>query len=219
MNSKSFQILSHRGYFSSISNQNSIEAFEKSFNSGYGIETDIRDHCTDNLILSHDPFAKDNIVLLDTLLELASSYSSKPFLALNVKSDGLAPRAKEIIEKFNYNNYAFFDASIPDTLKYLSCDLYSLTRQSEYEPSPSLYEQCAGVWIDQFKQDWITEKEILDHISKQKTCFFVSPELHNRDPYPFWSKLKHFCLTQNSSMMYICTDHPAQAEIFFSLSE
>lgn len=210
------QIISHRGFFSSLSNQNSIEAFKKSFDCGFGIETDIRDHYTDNLILSHDPFPKANLASLDTLFELASCYSPNPFLALNVKSDGLACRAKQIIEKYNYKNYAFFDASIPDTLKYLSCNLYTLTRQSEYELNPCLYEQSSGIWIDQFREDWITEKVISEHMLNQKSCFFVSPELHSRDPFQFWNKLRQLCLTMDSRSVYICTDLPTQAEAFFT---
>ena len=47
------EILSHRGYWKTVTEKNTIIAFKRSFNLGFGTETDIRD-LNGNLVISHD---------------------------------------------------------------------------------------------------------------------------------------------------------------------
>lgn len=48
------KILCHRGYWRDKFHKNSAEAFKRSFDSGYGTETDFRD-LDGTLVISHDP--------------------------------------------------------------------------------------------------------------------------------------------------------------------
>jgi len=64
-------------------------------------------------------------------------------LALNVKADGLQPMVKDLLQEFDIRRYFMFDMSIPDTLQWLASGLNVFVRQSEYEPSPALYDQAA----------------------------------------------------------------------------
>ena len=47
------QIISHRGFWKSKNEQNTIISFQRSFENGFGIETDIRD-LNGKLVISHD---------------------------------------------------------------------------------------------------------------------------------------------------------------------
>ena len=47
------QILSHRGFWKNLSERNTKVAFERSFNAGFGTETDLRDICG-KIVISHD---------------------------------------------------------------------------------------------------------------------------------------------------------------------
>ena len=47
------QIISHRGFWKNDEEKNTLEAFQKSFSNGFGIETDIRD-LDGRIVISHD---------------------------------------------------------------------------------------------------------------------------------------------------------------------
>ena len=54
-------IISHRGYWGQNVNKNTKDAFKRSFNLGFGTETDIRDH-DGTLVISHDPADSDSLL-------------------------------------------------------------------------------------------------------------------------------------------------------------
>jgi glycerophosphoryl diester phosphodiesterase len=54
------KILSHRGYWLSADEKNSTVAFQRSFDQGYGTETDLRDYCGE-VVIAHDVATKKNI--------------------------------------------------------------------------------------------------------------------------------------------------------------
>lgn len=207
------QILSHRGYWLSKTEQNSRESFIKSLENGFGIETDLRDHEGD-VVISHDP-AKGEEITFNEFLKIYNRYNSNSYLALNIKSDGLHSKISESIKKHHITNYFLFDMSIPDNLQCLANNLKYFTRQSEYEKEPCLYEKSDGVWLDEFQEHWITEEVIMQHIDNKKKIAIVSPELHGRTyekEWQFYKKIMEKNKIQDSVML--CTDFPHK---FYSL--
>ena len=66
------RIISHRGYWNTPAEKNTIHAFQRSFALGFGTETDIRD-LKGELVISHDMPIGDEIRFedfLDFLLRL-----------------------------------------------------------------------------------------------------------------------------------------------------
>ena len=77
-------IISHRGYWKSPVEKNQKIAFERSFDLGFGTETDIRDYNGD-LVISHDIPNKKSMKLEDFLV-IVEKYSNEQIsLALNIK--------------------------------------------------------------------------------------------------------------------------------------
>ena len=210
-------IISHRGLWYSKGEQNTISAFKKSFHYGFGIETDIRD-LDGELVISHDPplTKPEKPISLQSLLSLYVRYDKPPTLALNIKSDGLHNELKTSLERFKITNYFVFDMSIPDSLTFINSNISFYARQSEYESIPSLYNKAKGIWMDEFKEHWITEKVITDHIYSGKKVCIVSPELHNRSFEKEWIHYKEIAKEFSGTSLYLCTDHPLQANEFFN---
>jgi hypothetical protein len=205
-------IISHRGLWKSQAEKNTIAAFERSFSSGFGIETDIRDFNSE-LVISHD-IPNEKCIKLDTMFLLYKKINHNLPLAINIKADGLQAKCRELIEKYGITNYFIFDMSLPETLQYIKYNLNIFTRQSEYEKVPLCYEDAIGIWVDCFREEWIDKKTILFHLNKNKRICLVSPELHKRDYKKFWGKLVKLEIPLNKLM--ICTDNPEEAQRFFN---
>jgi hypothetical protein len=206
------QVISHRGYWKTPAEKNQIEAFERSFSLGLGTETDIRDY-REALVISHD-IANPCSVSFDQFAFSYNSYTVSSPLALNIKSDGLQLQLKDALSRYNISNYFVFDMSVPDTLGYIKNKIRFFSRQSEYEPEPVFYQQCAGIWLDAFTGDWYSNDIILEHLANQKQVAIVSPELHKREPHSLWHQLKQ----QNIHLLrdvILCTDTPEEAIEFF----
>ncbi len=206
------KIICHRGYFGKGIPENSLESFEKAFENGFGIETDIRDH-NQEIVISHD--MATNVSL--PLKELFSLHSLKKYnqvIALNIKADGLQKHLMKLIDKYNITKYFVFDMSIPDMLKYQKSKIKFYTRMSEYEPSPNMLDKANGLWIDEFNKNWI-DKNIIESIKLKNICF-VSPEIHRKPFKSRWKDFKNYeKLLKNKNLM-LCTDHPQEAEEFFN---
>lgn len=207
-------ILSHRGYWQQPEEKNAELAFIRSFQLGFGTETDIRDRNLD-LVIAHDPADEDNLTL-DCFFELYMSFDNNLPLALNIKADGLQLRLKKFIDLFNLKNYFVFDMSVPDALGYLKFGIKTFTRQSEYEVAPNFYEQAAGVWLDEFHQHWINETIIAQHIQFEKQICIVSPELHRRTYASEWQHYKEIEQRLGINNLMLCTDFPETAQSFFN---
>ena len=65
-------ILSHRGYWKSEEERNQEVAFHRSFDLGYGTETDIRD-IQGKLVISHD-MPQGNEITFEELLQIMDSF-------------------------------------------------------------------------------------------------------------------------------------------------
>ncbi len=206
-------ILSHRGYWKSSEEKNTEVAFRRSFQLGFGTETDFRDF-NGQLVISHD-VATDSAITASHFFEIYNQYESNLPLAINIKSDGLQGLLRVELEKYNITNYFLFDMSVPDGLVYLRQGGFQIfTRQSEYEKIPSFYEEAQGVWMDMFLSDWIEERDIVAHLERGKKVCIVSPELHKREHLGFWERLKKMSLLEDESLM-LCTDFPENAKLFF----
>lgn len=205
------EIIAHRGFWLTESEKNSVTAFKRSLESGFGIETDIRDHDS-KLVISHDIPKKGKAFLLEDFFDLYNSLGHERTLALNIKSDGLQSELSKAIEQYNIKNYFFFDMSVPDTLLYQRHNLKYYTRKSDIEPVACLLENATGTWIDCFlNEEWIFAPNGLDNAILSKEMCFVSPELHKRDHFKFWDQLKK----ANLSNCMICTDFPDKAKEYF----
>jgi hypothetical protein len=210
------QIIAHRGFWEKSRDQNTIQSFRTAIDYGFGIETDLRDQ-NNEIVVSHD-IPKGETLTFDEFLYEYQSRAKKilnsPYLALNIKSDGLQQKIQYLINQYKISNYFVFDMSIPDTLGYLKADVQTFIRKSEYELELSLYSQVSGIWLDQFEEDWVTGKIIKKLIADHKQVCIVSPELHGRKYEEFWNRIRDN-LSENNNIM-ICTDFPIEANKFFN---
>ena len=176
--------LSHRGLWKTQIEQNTLSAFQLSFQLGFGCELDIRD-ASEKLIISHD-LSTTPYLLLEEVFQSYERIARDVPIAINIKADGLQDLLKKQIEKFSITNYFVFDMSIPDTLGYQKNQLKFFTRHSEYEPQPAFYEKAEGVWLDCFNSDWWTPEDVEQHLQNNKFVVLVSPELHKREYQQAW---------------------------------
>lgn len=202
------QIISHRGYWLQKPERNLPEAFHRSFDRGFGTETDVRD-VAGQLVISHDMPRGDELSL-DGLLDIMAGRNLP--LAMNIKADGLAEALKATFARHGHSNWFAFDMAIPDMRSYLQRDMVTYTRLSEVEPSPAWIEQAAGVWLDGFEGEWFCNKVIGNLLVQGKQVCVVSPELHGRDPSALWHQLSGLGLPGN---LMLCTDIPEDAANFF----
>jgi hypothetical protein len=207
-------ILSHRGYWKKENEKNTIEAFVRSADLGFGTETDIRDLNLD-VIISHDmPSSNETkLVSLSNCFDIFKVDNLK--LALNVKSDGLQKEVFKLIQEKKIENYFLFDMSIPDTIGYLNLGLNVFCRQSEFEKEVPFYNQIMGIWLDSFEDIWYNYETINEHILNGKFVCIVSSELHKRDHISHWELLKSWGI-HKSSQVILCTDLPENAKSFFN---
>jgi len=203
-------IISHRGYWKEPSQKNSILSFKNSFNLGCGTETDVRDHAGE-LVISHDPPLGNEIKLSEFLnLLKGTNYP----LALNIKSDGLAKKINDVMTLSQHSNWFVFDMTIPDMQSHLTHNNPVYTRLSDIETQPYNIDRAIGIWLDAFYSDGWQLAQIDFWLKKNKKVCVVSPELHGRDHYPFWSKLLLSSSLHHSNLA-LCTDHPEKAQKFF----
>lgn len=211
----SIEILAHRGYWNHVRPKNSVAAFRAAFELGFGVETDIRDY-NGHLVISHD-IPGPNLQSLDDFLSLFNACGAPSYLALNIKADGLQIPLKAALSKAGVQNYFVFDMSVPDGLLYLKHQLTTFTRESEFEPTPSFYDQSAGIWLDEFNDRWINESVIDTHQKNGKVCAIVSPELHGRSHLSEWTEYRAGLREKKWKSVMLCTDYPEDARTFFEV--
>jgi hypothetical protein len=196
------RLLAHRGMWASPDERNSRTALATSFEHGFGVETDIRDS-GGALVISHDPPAGGAVPATELVGWAAGSGSP---VAVNVKADGLSTLVAELFADSDVDWFVF-DMSVPETLRYAAAGLPYLTRHSDVEPEPVLYDAAAGVWLDAFHSDWFGPDEIRRHLDAGKRVAVVSPELHGRAPERVWEWLSSLECGPDEDLL-ICTDHP-----------
>ncbi len=208
------EMIAHRGFWTSAEEKNTAVAFQRAFDHGFGVETDVRD-CCGTLVISHNPPGGAEMTFAD-FLAIHSRSENRPTLALNIKADGLHDSIAAALRCSGVPSVFVFDMSIPDTLAYFDIGIPVFMRQSEYEPVPSLYEKAAGIWLDAFSTEWYSTADIEQHLGNGKKVCVVSSELHGRDHRPLWKRLKDAGLGDSQGMM-LCTDLPHEARETFGL--
>jgi len=207
------EIISHRGLWSNPLQKNSVMAFKRSFELGYGTETDIRD-LDGTIVMSHDmPTTSARPMTLDAFLALYSSYEPKT-LALNVKADGLQEVVRSLLNKHKIENYVLFDMSVPDMVRTADQGLKFVTRLSEYETDLPFSNQSSGVWVDEFSEEWVSSEVLLQLSTTQQRVFIVSPELHKREHISRWNSMKSDGIHRRENIV-LCTDYPEEANRFY----
>ncbi len=202
------QILSHRGFWKHDGEQNTKAAFERSFSSSFGTETDVRDReC--GLVISHD--IPDQAALsLDDFLSLYKEFERDLPLALNIKADGLQKPLKQALIKHDISRYFVFDMAVPDMLGYLQEGFPVFSRASEVEREPSFLDRAVGVWLDALFDIWFSEAIVEQYLSSNKLVCIVSPELHGRDHLALWDTMSRWSSASDPNLM-MCTDYPDEA--------
>ena len=208
------EIISHRGFWDNSNQMNTLDSFEKSFQLGFGIETDLRD-LGGEIVISHD-IPKNGAPTLKSFFEMYKDFQNEPKLALNIKADGLAKEIIKLIQIYNIKNYFLFDMSVPDGLTYIKLGMNTFTRNSEYEIMPAFIDEAKGIWLDQFNSKWFSKDDLLKFISLDKEICIVSPELHNREYINEWIEYKEYLDEIGNHDVMLCTDYPEEANSFFN---
>lgn len=203
-------VLSHRGYWKTADEKNTEVAFRRSFDLGFGTETDIRD-LSGELVISHDP-PKGGEITFARFLELVGGRDLP--LALNIKADGLAAKVAATMATTKLSKWFVFDMSIPDTIHQLKAGNPVFSRVSEYEAAPAFETRAAGIWLDAFEGEWWTPELISTWTTSGKTVCIVSPDLHKRDPLPCWRVLHSYSFPHPERVL-LCTDRPEEARELF----
>jgi hypothetical protein len=206
------QIISHRGFWLNATEKNSLDAFQRSFEFGFGTETDVRDF-NGELVVAHDIPSSDCIYFQE-FCEIFSAIDKNLPLAINIKSDGLANLLKYMLEQYSIENYFLFDMSIPDLRHSILAGLNCYTRMSDVEKNPTFYDDCNGVWLDGFYSDWYEPQVFWQLLNDKKKICLVSSELHSRSNKSLWEMLRSSKLCDEKDIM-LCTDEPQVAKEFF----
>jgi len=202
------RILSHRGYWRCSAEKNSLTAFERSRDLGFGTETDVRD-LNGRLVIAHD-MPTDGALGVETFLSI---YREKDLpLAINVKADGLIRPLKSLMESFAIGDWFVFDMSIPDTRSCLDAGAPVFVRASEVEQEPAWIGEAAGVWLDSFSGEFAMLDRVEAFLERNLHVCVVSPELHGCAHKRVWERLKSWSDQQG---LMLCTDYPEQARAYF----
>ena len=208
-------ILAHRGYWKDAVDKNTFSAIKMALKKGYGIETDVRD-LDGQLVISHDPPTHINKLLFSDFTNYILETKTKSRIALNIKSDGLQEKINhDLNTKFNSSGQFYsFDMSVPDTLSYRKISFPFYFRVSEYENEYSLINGADGAWVDSFTDRFDQIKHARKILEMGKRAAVVSPELHGRNHWPIWEKIKNNNLHQLLGLE-LCTDLPDEAYKYF----
>jgi hypothetical protein len=206
------KIAAHRGFWLQPQEKNSLLAFERALQAGFGIETDVRD-AGGVAVISHD-MPRGGEMTLDAFLALCHCFPQARPLALNIKADGQQALVAEALEQHSIGEAFVFDMAVPDALGYLKLGVPCYTRASEIEQPPSYLERAAGVWLDAFEGQWYDAGCIKGWLDAGQAVCIVSPELHGRAHLDLWQMLRH-CGLHRHALLTLCTDFPQQAKDFF----
>lgn len=212
------ECLAHRGWWNKPRERNTMAAFRRALEAGYGIETDVRDQ-NGKLVISHDPPVGE-LPTLDDLLRLYREVNATGTLAINIKSDGLQNAIERAIEDFKIENYFVFDMAVPDSLAYLRRGVRCFRRASELEPLEPVAPTLAasdGIWLDAFFSIWYSSDTVAEMLCAGRDVCIVSPELHGRDHESLWEQLRNLSLTggeknEPAGKLMLCTDLPDRFE-------
>jgi hypothetical protein len=216
MDDEMMEILAHRGDWRQEHEKNSLPALFGALESGFGLETDIRD-LDGELVISHDVPRLGTIRPAEELIAFYARGGFTATLALNIKCDGLQERLQALLEKYQVRNYFVFDMAVPDLLGYLKRGMPSYVRRSELEDHPRLSAQAAGTWLDELTDSWIDEAAIAREAAATPRVAIVSPELHRRPHQAQWAAIRSAMAGGvPAAKLQICTDFPNEARRHFA---
>jgi hypothetical protein len=193
--------------------RNTLAALRDAFARGWGVETDVRD-LDGTLVVSHDPPGEGTLPF-ETVIAAYREHGCPGSLAVNVKADGLAEMLAEALRDVSRNRWFAFDMSVPDMRHYAREGLPFFTRHSDLEPTPALYDEADGVWLDDFDGGFIAHNRIAAHLGGGKRVAVVSPELHGRNHERTWQQWRRWPVWQSADV-FLCTDHPTSAQEVFA---
>ena len=143
----------------------------------YGVEIDLRSWGT-RLILQHEPF-RNGTDFADWL-----RYYCHKTLILNIKEEGIEYRVKEMLQRFQIEDYFFLDLSFPALVKMMKAgEKRVAVRFSEYEALQTalgMAGKVQWVWVDCFSRMPLQKQTYRLLAPHFKLCL-VSPELLGRD--------------------------------------
>lgn len=207
------EIIAHRGYWKQAEEKNTMVAFRRAWENGFGVETDLRDY-QKNIVISHDMPNSQELAFNEFLFEY-NKYKSG-LLALNIKSDGLQAKIYEELECASIKDYFVFDMSVPDAIGYIDKKMTIATRISEFEKC-IYFEECSTyIWVDCFVNEWVKEKDLLQYRKLGLKPVLVSPELHARPYEKYWARLSKWS-AELTGECAICTDFPIEAREYLNV--
>lgn len=206
------KISAHRGHWLSPAEKNSVAAFDRALQGGFGIETDLRD-AGGVIVVAHD-LPRGGEQTLDEFLAACARHPQSRPLALNIKADGLQALVVAALQRHGIEDAYVFDMAVPDALGYLRSGVATYTRSSEYEAPPPFLDLAHGVWLDAFHSEWYAQADIKAWLRLGKDVSIVSPELHGRLHLPLWQKLRDWGLHRHAGVC-LCTDFPLEAKEYF----
>jgi hypothetical protein len=204
------KIISHRGYWKQASEKNLEVAFRRSFDLGFGTETDVRDY-DGKLVISHDmPTGKE--MPLEAFLDILDG---RPLpLALDIKANGIAKELRATLERYKVSNYFTINTAVVELDVQLKNGLNAFTRMSEVERDPPFYAKCSGVLLDMLESSWYDFSVIERMTNDGKMVCIISCELVGRDAREQWKMLRSNGIMKFKNCL-LCTDVPEKAQDYF----
>lgn len=145
----------------------------------YGVELDIRDHWDGRIYIQHHPFQKG-----EDFEEYLKVYRHG-IMIVNVKSERIELKARELLEQYQIEDYFFLDSSFP--MIRLLADLGEkrmALRYSEWEGMDTIRRmagQVNWIWVDCFTKLPLTKADYLEMKQLGYQVCLVSPELQGQE--------------------------------------
>lgn len=239
------QIIAHRGGFlpegpipqvrdKYTIPENTLEAFKRALENGWGIETDVRLTGDGQFVLSHDKIDQSPIRVstLDELCQLIP-----PFIAFQIKRDGnsqsgvKAGRAvAQKIQQYGLKKSILFDATLEEAKvlhrEFPWLNLSVSVGEENYSPTIYTPEQVSTeeftsvyncIWADEWKiPGSIYNEEMFKTLraAYPGRIDVISPELHYNENHPLSKDLKGLKKLWQEIISWgtadgICTDNPS----------
>lgn len=144
---------------------------------GCGVEVDLRD-CGNRLILQHDPFQEGED------FELFLKNVGNRFLILNIKSERVEWRVRELLQEYNIRDYFFLDSSFPMIVRLAREGENNIAlRFSELEGTDTLLRmqgKAKWIWVDSFTRMPLDKKTFAILREAGYQLCLASPDLLGR---------------------------------------
>ena len=216
--------IAHRGcWWPHPGQQNTVGAMQQAASRGHAIEIDVHGvkresefESVQGMAVGHEVPEECDSGWPPFLGSYLDAFASAPLIFWNIKTSGLAQMLPEFISSHNLQDKSIiFDqdfAGMPKeyTQEFLETGLKVLFRLSD-RPSGEMDADISGahgVWLDQFRGDWVKADTIKRHKDKGYCVYIVSPELHNR--VLNFAKWKEWVQAGADG---ICTDFPGFLEM------